>query len=261
MRAIWTGAIGFGLVNIPVKMYTATERSELNFDMLDKDDLSRIKFKRVNENTGKEVAFGNIVKGYKTNNKYVVLTKQDFESAAAKKTNTIEISEFIKEEEIDSIYFENPYFLEPVKTGSRAYALLREALQKTGMVGIATFVMHNKENLSILRSSNEVIILNRIRFSQEVRDPGELHLPEKATIKKSEMDMAISLIKQLSGKFDITAYKDTYTKQLLSLINAKQKGKKVSVPNMKVVHSEKEDLMSQLKASLNPTTLKSKKAS
>jgi len=131
MRPIWTGAIGFGLVNIPVKIYSATETSTLDLDMLDKKDHSHIHFKRVNEKTGKEVTWENIVKGYKMpNDDYVVLTEKDFEMASAKKTKTIEISDFVNESEIESVYYETPYYLEPDKSGARAYALLREALQK-----------------------------------------------------------------------------------------------------------------------------------
>lgn len=261
MRPIWTGAIGFGLVNIPVKLYSATQRSEINLDMLDKTDHSHIKYKRVNEKTGKEVTWEQIVKGYKMNDDYVILTDKDFESANAKKTKTIEISDFVEEKEIDSLYFETPYYLEPDKSGTRAYALLREALRKTGKVGIATFVMRNKEGLAIVRATDDVIVLNRIRFAEEIRDHSELNLPEKAEIKKGELEMAISLINQLTSKFDISGYKDTYTEQLLKLIEAKAKGEKVTQPKMRVVHSAKEDLMSQLKASLNATPAKKKKAS
>jgi DNA end-binding protein Ku len=261
MRPIWTGAIGFGLVNIPVKLYSATQRSEINLDMLDKTDHSHIKYKRVNEKTGKEVTWEQIVKGYKMNDDYVILTDKDFESANAKKTRTIEISDFVQEKEIDSLYFETPYYLEPDKSGTRAYALLREALRKTGKVGIATFVMRNKEGLAILRATEDLIVLNRIRFAEEIRDHSELNLPEKPEIKKGELEMAISLIDQLTSKFDISGYKDTYTEQLLKLIEAKAKGEKVVQPKMRVVHSAKEDLMSQLKASLNATPAKKKKAS
>ena len=251
MRSIWTGAIGFGLVNIPVKMYSATERSELNLDMLDKNDLSRIKYQRVNEKSGEPVDWDAIVKGYKMEDKYVILDEKDFEAANAKKTKTIEISDFVKEEEIDSVYFETPYYLEPDKSGTRAYALLRSALLKTKKVGIATFVMRNKEGLAILRPKDKVIILNRIRFAEEIRDYSELDLPEEPVIKKAELDMAISLIDQLTSNFDITAFKDTYTEELMKVIQAKAKGAKPAAPKMKVVHSDTQDLMSQLKASLN----------
>jgi DNA end-binding protein Ku len=179
MRPIWTGAIGFGLVNIPVKMYSATQGSELNLDMLDKKDLSNIRFMRVNERSGKEVKWENIVKGYKYHDEYIVLTSKDFELASAKKTKTIEISDFVKDEEIDSIYYEVPYYLEPDKSGVRAYALLSEAMKKTGKSGVATFVMRTKESLAVLKAMGDVIVLNRIRFKEEIRDASELSLPEK----------------------------------------------------------------------------------
>lgn len=250
MRPIWTGSIGFGLVNIPVKLFSATQRSELDLDMLDKKDHSNIKFMRVNEKTGKEVDWDSIVKGYMLNNKYVILTDKDFESANAEKTKTIAITDFVKEEEIDSIYYEMPYYLEPDKSGARAYALLREALLQTGKVGIASFVMRNKEGLAILRATDDVIILNRIRFEEEIRSTEDLNLPKKASIKPGELKMAVSLINQLTGKFDISQYKDTYTAQLLKLIKSKAKGTKIKAPHLKVVHSKTTDLMSQLKASL-----------
>lgn len=258
MRPLWTGAIGFGLVNIPVKLFSATQGSELDLDMLDKKDHANIKFMRVNEKTGKEVKWENIVKGYMLNNKYVILDDKDFDQAAAVKTKTIEISDFVSLDEIDSIYYETPYYLVPDKSGARAYGLLREALKKTGKAGIASFVMRNKEALAVLKVSGDVILLNKIRFAEEIRDVKELSLPAKAAIKPGELKMAISLISQLSGKFDISNYKDTYTTQLLKLIKAKSKGGKTTAPQLKVVHNKTKDLMEQLKASLGT---KKKKAS
>lgn len=258
MRPLWTGAIGFGLVNIPVKLYSATQGSELNLDMLDKKDHANIKFKRVNEKSGKEVAWQSIVKGYMINDKYVILDEKDFEAANAVKTKVIEISDFVNAEEVDSVYYEMPYYLAPEKSGVRAYALLREALLKTKKVGIASFVMRNKENLAILRASDDVIILNRIRFEDEIRDTEELDLPAASTVKPAELKMAITLINQLTAKFDISNYKDTYTAQLLKIIKAKAKGQKPAVPQLKVVHNKTKDLMEQLKESLNT---KKKKAS
>ncbi len=258
MRPIWTGAIGFGLVNIPVKLYSATESSDVDLDMLDKKDHSHIKYLRINEKTGKEVAWSNIVKGYDTGNKYVVLDEADFEKAGAEKTKLIEITDFVKQEEIDSMYYETPYYLAPEKSGVRPYALLREALIKTKRAGVASFVMRNKEHLAILRVSGDAIILNRIRFHEEIRPTTELALPAKAVVKPAELKMAIALVDQLSGKFDITGYKDSYTASLMKVINAKAKGKKTVAPVMKVVHSKAKDLMEQLKASIES---KRKKAS
>ena len=257
MRPIWTGAIGFGLVNIPVKIYSATQSSNLNLDMLDKKDHAHIKYQRVNENSGKEVAWGNIVKGYKYEGDYVILDEKDFEAASAKKTKTIEISDFVKEEEISSLYYETPYYLEPDKSGTRPYALLLEALKKTKKVGVSTFVMRNKEALAILRPDKEVIVLNKIRFEEEIRDPGELQLPKNTDVKPAELKMAITLIDQLTAKFDISKYKDTYNGELLKLIKAKASGKKIKAPQLKVVHSKTKDLMDQLKASLDVKRKKS----
>ena len=258
MRPIWTGAIGFGLVNIPVKMYSATQSSNLNLDMLDKKDHSHIKYQRINEKSGKEVPWGNIVKGYKLDGEYVVLDEKDFEAASAKKTKTIEISDFVKEEEISTMYYETPYYLEPDKSGTRPYELLRQALIKTKKVGVASFVMRSKESLAILRPDGDAIILNRIRFEEEIRETDELTLPKNTEVKPAELKMAITLIDQLTAKFDISKYKDTYNEELLKLIKAKAGGKRINVPEMKIVHSKTKDLMEQLKASLE---VKRKKAS
>ena len=258
MRPIWTGAIGFGLVNIPVKMYSATQTSNLDLDMLDKKDHSNIKFQRINEKTGKVVTWENIVKGYKLNNDYIILDDKDFEAASAKKTKTIEISDFVKEEEISSLYYETPYYLEPDKSGTRPYELIRQALIKTKKVGVASFVMRSKESLAILRPDNDVIVLNRIRFEEEIRDTDELVLPKNTDVRPAELKMAITLIDQLTAKFDISKYKDTYNAELLKLIKAKASGKPIKVPEMKIVHSKTKDLMEQLKASLE---VKRKKAS
>jgi DNA end-binding protein Ku len=251
MRSIWTGAIGFGLVNIPVKLYSATETSTLDLDLLDKKDHSHIRFMRVNEHSGKEVSWENIVKAYKFKDEYVVLNDEDFEAASVEKSKVITISGFAGEDEIDSIYFETPYYVEPEESGSKAYALLREALLKTEKVGIATFVMRSRENLAILRATDNVIILNKIRFAEEIKDASALDLPSKAGIKKDELEMAVSLINQLSEKFDISAYKDTYTDSLLKIIATKAKGVKTKKPHLKVVPTQSTDLVAQLRASLN----------
>jgi DNA end-binding protein Ku len=249
MRAIWTGAIGFGLVNIPIKIYSATEGSELDLDMLDKKDHSHIKFKRVNENTGKEVAWENIVKGYKLDDRYIVLTDEDFEKAMPEKTKIIELTEFVQEAEIDGMYYDTPYYLEPEKSGTKAYVLLRDALRKTGKAGFGSFVLRNKENLCLIRALDDVLVLNKIRWAQEIRSTEDLKIPAGSP-KPAEMKMAIELIKSLTGKFDISSYKDTYTDQLLKVIKAKAKGGKQTKSPLRVVHSPNKDLLSALKASL-----------
>ncbi|MBZ4190947.1 Ku protein [Niabella beijingensis] len=258
MRAIWTGAIGFGLVNIPIKLYTATEESSLDLDMLDKKDLSNIRFKRINEKSGKEVAWENIVKGYNYDGKYIVLESADFEKASPEKSQLLSIDQFVKSEEIDSIYFEAPYYTEPQKGGESAYSLLRDALKKTAMAGVGTFVMRNKEVLGILRPYEDLLLFQRIRYEQDIRSPEDLKLP-KRTVKPAEMKMAVALITQLSQSFDISAYKDNYRAALMKIIEAKAKGKKTAPAKMHVAYSKTRDLMEQLKASLSAT--KKKKAS
>ena len=250
MRAIWSGAIGFGLVNIPVKLFSAVQASELDLDMLDKKDHANIHFQRVNANTGKEVPWKNIVRGYKVDDRYVVLTEEDFAAASPEKNKTITIEEFIDETAIDSMYYEVPYYLQPDKSGVRAYVLLRDALKKAGKVGLGSFVLRNRESLVLIKPHDKLLVLNKIRFDQEIRDSSEIKIPASTT-KPSEMKMALALIKQLSGKFNISAYKDTYSEKLLKLIKQKSKGKKVAPAHMKVVHSRTRDIMAQLKASLS----------
>jgi DNA end-binding protein Ku len=252
MRAIWSGAIGFGLVNIPVKLFSAVQNSELDLDMLDKKDNANIHFQRVNANTGKEVKWENIVRGYKIDDRYVVLDEDDFEKASPEKSKIIEIAEFVNEKDIDSIYYETPYYLQPDKSGAKPYALLREALKKSGKAGLGTYVLRNRESLVLIKPAGDLLILNKIRFADEIRDPSEITTPA-ATIKPAEMKMAVQLIEQLTTEFDISRYKDTYTEKLLKLIKAKSKGKKPVTTEMKIVHSRSRDLMAQLKESLKPT--------
>jgi DNA end-binding protein Ku len=251
MRAMWTGAISFGLINIPVRLFSAVQESRLDLDMLDSRDHSNIKFKRVNEKTGREVPYENIVKGYLVDDQYVVLEKEDFEAADAVKTKTIEIINFVKESEIDSIYYEQPYYLEPEKSGQKAYTLLRDALASSGKVGVTTFVLRNKEALAILKPYDKVIMLNRLRFEEEIRSTEELNVPSSLKISPKEQAMATKLIDQLTEKFSIAKYKDTYKQKLLKTIKEKAKGKHTrKVHKMKVVHTKSDDLMDMLKASL-----------
>ena len=257
MRSIWTGAIGFGLVNIPVKLYSAIQESDLDLDMLDSKDHAHIRFKRVNENTGKEVSWENIVKAYNLDGDYVVLDDEDFEKAMPEKTKSIDISSFSLQEEINSLYYENPYYSEPAKGGERAYKLFHAALKQSGKVGLGSFVMRSKEKLCLVKPLDDILVVQRIRFQQEIRDHKDLKIPESQP-KPAELKMALSLIDQLTEKFDISAWKDSYSENLMALIKAKAKGGKVKAPVMKVVHSKTEDLMSQLQASLNT---KRKKAS
>jgi DNA end-binding protein Ku len=250
MRSIWTGAIGFGLVNIPIKLFSAVEDSSLDLDMLDKKDHSNIKFKRVNENTGKEVAWDNIVRAYNMDGKYIVLDENDFAEAMPEKTKTISIDSFIDEKEIDPILYETSYYMEPEKQGKRAYALLSTALNKSKKAGLGSFVLRNKEHLCLIKAAGHLLVLHRLRFNQEIRDTKDLDIPAVAP-KPGELKMALSLINQLSTDFNVADYKDTYSDKLMKLIKAKAAGKRAPVHKMKVVHSKTKDLMEQLKESLS----------
>jgi DNA end-binding protein Ku len=251
MRAIWSGAISFGLINIPVRLFSAVKDSSLNLDMLDSRDHSNIKFKRVNEKTGREVPYESITRGFLVDDHYVVVDKEDMQSAEPVKNKTIEIINFVKESEISSIYYEQPYFLEPEKSGQKAYVLLRDALKASGKVGVTTFVLRNKEALAILKPYGNVILLNRLRFEEEIRDTKDLNIPAATKGSAKEQAMATKLIDQLTEKFSIAKYKDTYKEKLLRIIKDKAKGKKIKkVSHMKVVHTKSDDLMDMLKASL-----------
>lgn len=250
MRAIWTGAIGFGLVNIPIKIYSATQTSSLDFDMLDRKDHANIKYKRVNEQTGKEVKWENIVKGFMLKDKYIVLEDADFEEAMPEKNKMINLQSFVKLQEVDSIYFDTPYYLEPQKSGEKAYQLLLKALEKSKTAGLGSFVMRNVENLAIIKASDNVLVLNKIRFEEEIRDPSELKIPSSARISKAEMDMAMQLIKMNSKEFDIKDFKNEYSKELMKIIQQKNKGKRATIRKINVENTKASDLLEKLKASL-----------
>lgn len=249
MRSIWNGSISFGLVSIPVKMYSGSEERKLDLDMLDRHDNARIRYKRVNEETGKEVEWKDIVKGFKQDEGYVVLEKEDFEQANMKKSKTIDIEEFIDEAQVADVLFKKPYFLEPQKEGGKSYNLLRDALKKTEKLGVATFVMRQKEHLSLVGVYENALVLHVIRFQDEIRDPGELKLPDEKVSKK-EVDMAVSLIEQYTEDFDFGKYKDIYNDQLMEIINAKSTGKVSSPEKFESKPTPAKELMAQLKASL-----------
>ncbi len=250
MKSIWKGTIGFGLVNIPVRLYSATEQSTLDLDMVDVRNMNRIHFQRVNEETGREVKWEDIGKAYKLNGKYVLLDEEDFENAAPEKSKIIEVNNFVEEKEIDTIYYENSYFAVPEKSGVKAYALLREALTETGKVGIAQFVLRTAEVLAVLKPSDKVLVLSKIRFAEEVRKSDEFSLPGAKSVKPSELKMAVSLVNQYSTKFNISKFKDEYSASLLKVIKAKSKGKKHIHKISELVHTKSPDIMEQLKASL-----------
>jgi DNA end-binding protein Ku len=257
MRAIWNGAIGFGLVNIPIKLYSATEESNIDLDMLDKDDLQNINFKRINAKTGKEVKWANIVKGFKMEDRYIVLDKEDFEDVSPEKSKILNIKQFVDINEIDSAYFETSYFLEPQKNGEEAYRLLLNSLLKTKMAGIGTFILREKEILCLVRPyEDKVLMVNRMRYPEEIRSFEDLKLPTAKKPKEEEMKMAESLIKQLATKFDPEKYKNTYNDDLMKIIEAKAKDKTKKIETKEEVSAKATDLMAQLKASLEAGKVK-----
>lgn len=249
MRSIWNGSISFGLVSIPIKMYSASEESRLELDMLDVHDNARIRYKRVNENTGKEVEWKDIVKGFKKDERYVILDDEDFAKANMRKSKTIDIEEFVEEKEVSDLLFKKPYFLEPQKEGGKSYNLLRDALKKTKKLGVATFVMRQKENLALIGVYKDALVLHAIRFADEIRDPADLKLPS-TKVSKKEVDMALTLIENYTEPFKLDKYKDIYNDQLMKIINAKASGKKTKVEKVDTTPTQAEDLMAKLKASL-----------
>jgi len=262
-RSLWTGTIAFGLVNINVKLFSAIQESSLDFDMLDEKDKQRIRYKRVNEKTDKEVKWEKIVKGYKLNDSYVILDQKDFESAAAEKSKQINITSFVKEEEIDTIFYETFYYLEPGKTDSKPYALLRDAMIKTKMVGMGSFVMRNKEVLCVIKVFRNALILCKIHFEEEIRPLDDYKIPAASfKVSPAEIKMATSLIDAMKADFDISSFKDEYTENLLKLIKRKAKGKKYEAPKPaeRKLPGDVSTLLDQLKASLAGSATKSKPA-
>lgn len=249
MRSIWNGSISFGLVSIPIKLFSGSEERKLDLDMLDSHDGARIRYKRVNEDTGKEVEWKDIVKGYKKDDKYIILEKEDFENANMKKSKTIDIEQFVKEDEVSDVLFKKPYFIKPQKGGEKSYSLLRGALKKTEKLGVATFVMRQKEHLSLIGVYKDTLVLHIIRFQDEIRSTEELELP-KTKITKKEMEMAVSLIEQYTEAFDFTKFKDIYNEQLLKIIEAKSSGQVSEPEKYEAKPTPAKDLMAQLKASL-----------
>lgn len=251
MRTVWSGTLSFGLVNIPVKMYSASHSDTLNLDMLSKDEHCPISFKRVCRSTGKEVPYEDIVKGYEyQQGDYVVLTDEDFEKANVKKTKSIEIMDFVDESEIDPMYYEKPYYLEPDKSGDRIYALLREALKKSGKVGIASFAMRNRGHIAAIKCHENVIVLNQLRFHSEINDYSELDLPHGKVLREKEMEMAMALIDQLTTKFTPGKYKDTYVEDLKRIIDEKAHGRRPKPKEREPKPTRVIDIMTMLKKSL-----------
>jgi DNA end-binding protein Ku len=230
-RAIWSGTISFGLLNVPVKLYSAVARRGISLRELRESDGARIRHRRVAEGTDEEVPYENIVKAYEISpDRYVPLTKDEMAAIAPEKTRAIEVQDFVDLEDIDPIYFDSPYYLGPADGAEKAYSLLAKAMEESGKVAVARFVFRNKEHLAALRPGDGVLTLTTMRFHDEVVPPGELDdvLPdEQPKIGKREVEMAEQLIESLTREFDPGQYRDEYREQLLSLIERKAEGEDV----------------------------------
>jgi DNA end-binding protein Ku len=250
-RALWKGSLAFGLVNIPVELHPAVRDSRPRFRMLHADDKSPIKFERVCAREGKPVAWEELVKGFEyEKGRFVVLSKEDFKAAALEKTRTVDIRNFVKGEEIDDRFFETSYYLTPGKGGERAYALLREAIRETRLVGIATIVLRDAQHLAALEVAGDAMVLTLMRYAEELVDVSEFRFP-RAEIRKPELQMARTLVEQLADRWDPSQYADEYRANLMKIIKAKLKGKKPQlVENVKPHQAEVVDLMERLRRSL-----------
>src|SRR6266542_3403433 len=231
-RAIWTGSISFGLLNVPVRLYSAVSRKNVSFRELRASDSSRIRHKRVAEADGDEVPYEEIVKGYEVApEQYVVMTREELEELDPKKTKAIEIQDFVDLDEIDPIYFGHPYYLGPQKGAEKAYALLVKAMSDARKVAVARFVLRNREHLAAIRPMGKVLTMATMRFADEVVSPDELGedvIPEDGRkLEKREIEMAKQLIEQLSGQFDADKYRDEYREELIDLIERKAKGEEL----------------------------------
>ncbi len=257
MRAIWKGSISFGLVNIPIALYPATRREDLTFRLLRAKDLSPVNYKRVAEADGKEVPWDEIVKGYEyEKGKYVVLKDEDFQRVDLEATQTVDIQDFVDEEEIDPMFFYKPYYLEPQKGGDKAYVLLRNALEDSKKVGIAKVVIKTRQYLAGVKAEDGVLVLELMHFAEELAEADKLHVPKKIEPGKREINMAKALIDSMSSKWNPEKYRDDYREALMDVIEEKVEagGKEIGEKPKKAPKPTKViDLVSVLQQSLEKT--------
>jgi len=233
-------------------MYSATNTHEgINLHLLHKSDHAPIRYARICSEEGKEVAWGDIVKGYEhRKDDYLVLTDKDFDELSAKKTQTIDISQFVEEDDIDIRYFEKPYYLEPIKGGEKAYALLRGALHAARKVALVSFAFHERQHVAVIKPEGRVLVLNQMRYPTDLREPSELTLPTDKEVTEKEIEMALKLVRQETKPFIAEDLHDNYTEELEKLIKDKAKGKKPKVAKREIHETSAKDLMSALKASI-----------
>jgi DNA end-binding protein Ku len=248
-RAIWTGSIGFGLVNVPVRMYSAVEEHDLHFNFVHEPDGSRIAYQKVCRAEERPVPDEEIVKAFEIEKgEYVYMSDEDFEASQAEGGRTIDIRVFVPYEEIDPIFFEKTYYLGPGKDGERVYALLVQAMEQSGLAGIAKFVMRDRQHLGCLRIRDGVITLERMHFADEIRPTDEV-APGDTKVERQELTLAESLIEQYTGTFEPEQFRDTYRDALCEIIRAKQKGEVVRAPEVGA-EEPPTDLMAALRASV-----------
>jgi DNA end-binding protein Ku len=256
-RELWKGAIHFGLVHIPVSLYPAEQSEELSFTMLDRRDLQPVGYKRYNKSTGDEVPFEQIVKGYEYDEgHYVTLEKEDFKRANVEASQTVDIVGFVEAKEIPPYYLESPYYLAPGKHGEKGYALLREVLERTGKVAVANVVIRTRQHPAIVYPSGNVLVLNTLRYPNELRDADDIKTPadlKDAKVKPNELNMAERLIDDMAMKWNPKELHDTYRDDLLKMIEEKAKGKAKAAPKSKRAPREAQiiDFASLLEKSLN----------
>ena len=252
-RSMWKGSIAFGLVNIPVELYSAVRDHRPKFRLLHAKDEEPVRYERVCQKEGKPVAWEDLVKGYEyAKGQFVVLTKDDFKTAALEKTKTVDILDFVDPKDVDERYFETPYYLQAGKGAERAYALLREAIRDSGKIGIAKIILRDAQHLAALEAIGDALVLTMMRFADELADLGDFTFPRKADIRPAELKMAGQLIENLVSKWDPEKYTDEYKENLMRVINAKMKGKKPKLIGEDHTPKQAEvvDLMARLRASL-----------
>ena len=248
-RALWTGSISFGLVNVPVRLYSAIAETDLRFHLIHEPDGGRIGYQKTCKKEGGPVPDEELVKGFEfKKDEFVVLTDEDFDAAKSEGVKTIEISDFVPYEEIDPIYFEKTYFLGPQPDGKKPYALLREAMEQTGLAAIGKFVMRDRQHLGCVRVREGALTLEQMFFHDEVRPLDEI-APRKVKVPKAELELATALIERFTSSFEPERYEDTYREALLEVIRAKRKGKTVTAPEPDA-EEEPADLMAALRASV-----------
>jgi DNA end-binding protein Ku len=252
MASVWKGTISFGLVSIPVELRAAVRSDHVTFRLLHAPDLAPVKYERVCARDGKAVAWGEIVKGYEyAKGKYVILGDEDFRAAALASSKTIDIVDFVRAEEIDQRFFDTPYYLVPAKGGEKGYALLREAIRTTGSVGVGKLTMHQKQHLAAIKTVGDALMLETMRFANELVDSAELSFPSADIVRPQELKMATQLVANLAERFEPEKYTDEYRANLMKIIRAKMKGQKIELEEPETPESTQVlDLMSRLQASL-----------